>query len=130
MDHGEKIRQLGEALARKEAQLAKVMRVAEAAAGDLQKYLVLTTTDKGARDVVLNVRKIHHAKCPDTGKGCDYDLGFIAWIAISFGMNSHLIDLNKLKVMMRQHEALMKAEKRGGAIMDPGRMPNVWREGE
>ena len=126
IDTQEKIRQLAEHLARKEVQLAKAMRVAEAAVADLKKYMVLTTTDKGARDVVLNVRKLHHARCPDTGKGCDYDLGFIAWIAISFGMDSHLIDLNKLKVMMEQHEALIKQEKKpGGKVISIGARPTV-----
>lgn len=131
MDKGAKIRELSEMLATKTAQLAKVMRVAEAAAGDLQKYLVLTTTDKGARDVVLNVRRLHHAKCPDTGKGCDYDLGFISWIAISFGMKAGSVDLQKLKAMMQQHEALIANDgnvKTGGVMLPRDRvtLPMPW----
>jgi len=128
MDKGTKIRELGEMLARKTAQLAKVMRVAEAAAGDLQKYVVLTSTDKGARDVVLNVRRLHHANCKDTDKGCDYDRGFVAWIAHSFGIKADSLDLPKVRVMMQQFEAMQKTaagSSAGGSNVTLGALPSV-----
>ena len=128
MDAQAKIRQLAEHLARKEAQLAKSMEINRRAAEDLQKYMVLTSTEQGARDVALNVRRVHLSSCKD--KGCQWELGFVAWLAHSFGMNAGEIPLSTLKVMMQQYEAKSKAETRGGAIMTPGRMPNVWRDDE
>jgi hypothetical protein len=111
------ILQLRASITEKDRQLKAAVDLAGKAADDLRKYRDLTVKMEGLRDVLFHQRKTHAEGCPDHAKGCQWDLGVLAFLASSMGITAKNFAHKLMIGMLVQYDAAIR--KAQGKPVEP-----------